>query len=248
MIYNFDNLEFKPINVCNTGHKDGYFQVNGRPYASVAIRINGIGDFNISGKHISTKKGDVFFMPADTPYEVQYSQSEIIVVHLEGCNYSEVENISLCNVQLIEERFHRLLMLWNEHHSINKTKAAIYDILDKIAEDKKTVIRDKEFSSCVAYINSNFQDPELNVDKVCEHGFISASTMQRKFHKYFEMSPKQYLIKLRMNMAFDLLSADELSVSEISLMCGFSDEKYFSRAFKNQYGYSPSQMKKHLMV
>ena len=40
-----------------------------------------------------------------------------------------------------------------------------------------------------------------------------------------------------------LLSDDRLSVKEISLLCGFSDEKYFSRAFKREYGYSPSQLR-----
>ena len=248
MIYNFDGLEFRPISVSGLLHRDGSFEVEGRPYASISVRINGTGEFDVGGKHVSTKRGDVLFMPANTPYRAQYLDSEIIVVHLESCNYFELEGMCLKNSSQIEERFRRLLSLWNERHSVNKTKAVIYDILDRISEDKKTVISDTEFSDCVAYINSHFSDPTLDVDRMCNHGFVSTSTLQRKFHKYFEISPKQYLIRLRMNRALDLLTADELSVREIALACGFSDEKYFSRAFREQYGCSPTQMKKRIMA
>ena len=248
MIYNFDELEFRPISVGNFLHKDGFFDVKARPHASFSIRIRGMGAFEIDGKRIITKEGDVLFIPAYTPYKVEYSGSESIVVHLMECNYPETENISLQNISSIEARFEKLLDTWNEKHSVNQAKSIVYDILERISEDKKIVIKDTAFADCVAYINSHFSDPELDIERICEHGFISVSTLQRKFYEHFETSPKQYLIKLRMNKAMELLIADELSVRGIALACGFSDEKYFSRAFKERYGYPPSQMKKHIRV
>ncbi|MBQ8040550.1 MAG: helix-turn-helix transcriptional regulator [Lachnospiraceae bacterium] len=62
------------------------------------------------------------------------------------------------------------------------------------------------------------------------------------------MSPKQYLIQLRMNRALELLTKNEISVKEISFACGFTDEKYFSRAFKKRYGYPPSQLKNNMII
>lgn len=71
---------------------------------------------------------------------------------------------------------------------------------------------------------------------------MSVSSLQRAFNKYLRVSPEQYLIRLRMNHALNLLTMNELSVKEIAFACGFTDEKYFSRAFKKKYGYSPSQI------
>jgi two-component system response regulator YesN len=51
-----------------------------------------------------------------------------------------------------------------------------------------------------------------------------------------------------MNRALELLIADTLSVREIALMCGFTDEKYFSRAFRNHFGKPPSRMRKNMSV
>jgi transcriptional regulator GlxA family with amidase domain len=51
-----------------------------------------------------------------------------------------------------------------------------------------------------------------------------------------------------MNKALQLLVENRLSVKEISFLCGFSDEKYFSRAFREKYGYPPSQLRDHIVI
>ena len=71
---------------------------------------------------------------------------------------------------------------------------------------------------------------------------------QRAFLQHFGVSPKQYIIKLRMNKALQLLVENKLSVKEISFLCGFSDDKYFSRAFREKYGYPPSQLRNRIVI
>ena len=81
---------------------------------------------------------------------------------------------------------------------------------------------------------------------VSMQGYISVSTLQRKFSEYFAISPMQYLLRLRMSKALELLIANKLPIRDVALACGFSDEKYFSKAFRLRYGYPPSEMKKHV--
>ena len=243
MIYHFDELEFKPISVGAFVHKDGFFEVKARPFASLSLRTKGTGDFEINGKRYTTKAGDIIFIPSYMPYKVEYSSSQSIVAHLIDCNYLEAEYITLqSHSALIENFFQRLLTVWNDRHSVNQAKSVLYEILDAISEDQKKVVADASFAACIAYIHEHFRDPKLDVPRICEHGFISVSSLQRKFKEHFEMSPKQYLIRLRMNRALELLIADELSVREIAYACGFSSEKYFSRAFRQRYGHPPSRL------
>ena len=248
MLYNFDALSFQILTVDRFFHKKGVFDVKARPYAAFSFRISGTGDFEIANKRLVTNPGDVLFIPANMPYRVEYSSGESIVVHLESCNYCEAENFSFQNVTQIEHRFQRLLESWNEQHSVNRAKSIVYDVLDKIADNKKTSIDDTSFARCVRYMDEHFNEPDLDVEAVCRYGFISVSSLQRAFGEYLGMSPKQYLIKLRMNRALELLSENELSVREVSAACGFADEKYFSRAFKKKYGYAPSQLRNHMIV
>jgi AraC-like DNA-binding protein len=159
-----------------------------------------------------------------------------------------VENICLKNSSKINIAFEHLLETWNNQRSINQTKSIIYDILDKMSNDQKMSTSDNAITNCVRYMDARFCDPEVDIETVCSNAFISVSSLQRAFAKYFGMSPKQYLIQLRMNRALELLTENKLSVKEISFACGFTNEKYFSRAFKKKYGYPPSQFRKHIIA
>ena len=248
MIYSFDDLEFKIISIDRFVHKPGVYNIKSRPFAVLSFRMSGEGRFEVDGKNFIARPGDIMFMASDLPYKVEYSSSESIVVHLERCNYYETENISVENVAAMKLLYSHLLESWNEGYSVNKAKSIIYSILESVAKDKKIYGDDSDFAKCVEYMETYFCDVDFSIERICEQGFISASSLQRKFRRHFEMSPKQYLMRLRMNKALELLIQGERSVKEIALSCGFSDEKYFSRAFKSKYGYPPSRIHKNITV
>ena len=248
MIYNFEDLSFRILTIEHFYHKEGFFDVKMRPCASLSFRINGTGVFEIGDKRLTVNKGDVLFIPANTPYKVEYSVSESIVVHFEQCNYYIPESISPQNQSATYVRFQKLLEVWNREHSVNQAKSMIYDILYRVENDSRAMPKDVAFDRCVDYIDKHYFDTKLDVEQICNVGYISVSSLQRAFKEYFGISPKQYIIKLRMNMAVELLMKNELSIAEIASACGFTDEKYFSRAFKNKYGYPPSQLRKHMII
>lgn len=248
MIYNFDRLSFQILTIDRFLHNEGFYNVKARPHAALSFRVSGTGDFKAGDKSFHVKPGDVLFIPADMPYEVEYSVSESIVIHLQSCNYCEAEAFCVENPAEVSLLFLRLLEEWQERHSVNGAKSAVYGILEKIERDKMMSIEETVFARCLRYVDDNFCDPSLDIGAVCNEGFISVSTLQRSFVQHLGMSPMQYVIKLRMDKALRLLMENSLSVKEISLRCGFSDEKYFSRAFKKRYGYPPSRLHDHITI
>lgn len=248
MIYNYDDLSFQILTVDRFYHKKGTFYVKARPYAALSYRESGTGTFKIGGKTFHVKPGDVLFIPADTPYEVEYSVSESIVANLHSCNYLEPEAFELSPRQGISLLFLQMLDEWQRLHSANRGKATVYTVLERIGEYNGVKIENTSFSKCLAYIETHFCDPAFDLDELCNTTFISPSSLHRLFIKHFGISPKQYIIKLRMNKALSLLIEDKLSVKEISFAAGFADEKYFSRAFKSKYGYPPSQLRNNMKM
>ena len=248
MLYNFDDLSFQILTIDRFIHKEGYFHINARPYAALSFRTKGTGSFEMGGKTLFTRQGDVLFIPADMPYEVEYSASESIVANLQLCNYTEPEVFHFKNRAESALLFSQLLESWQSRHSANQAKSALYGILEKIENDQKISEEDTAFVACLQYIEAHFCEPSLDIGSVCEQGFISPSSLQRAFLQRFGVSPKQYIIKLRMNKALQLLIENKRSVKEIAFLCGFSDEKYFSRAFKEKYGYPPSRMRDHIVI
>lgn len=245
MLYNSDDFMFNILTIDRFFHKEGVFDVKARPYAALSFREQGTGTFKISGKIFHTEPGDVLFIPADTPYEVEYSPSKSIVVNMESCAYSSPELFNLHSEGGVALMFALLLDEWDKFPSANRAKATIYSILEKIGEYCSEDAENPALRKCIQYIDANFADSELDIKKVCDVAFLSRSNLYRLFIRRFGMSPKQYIIKQRLNKALKLLVSAELSVKEISTICGFSDDKYFSRIFKEKYGYPPSKLRRN---
>lgn len=69
---------------------------------------------------------------------------------------------------------------------------------------------------------------------------LSASQIERYFHKIFYLTPRQMIIKARLDAASAML-AGSASVTAIALACGYHDHSAFTRQFKATVGMTPSE-------
>jgi AraC-like DNA-binding protein len=70
---------------------------------------------------------------------------------------------------------------------------------------------------------------------------LSRSHYTTLFRRVTGYTPLSYLNLLRMQRAVQLLNTTNLSIKQISDQLGFSDQFYFSRAFRKMHNYSPSE-------
>ena len=73
---------------------------------------------------------------------------------------------------------------------------------------------------------------------------ISESYLKQLFYAKYGVSPKKYMIQLKLNHACELLRLEEYSITQIAEMCNFSDVYFFSRQFKAYMGITPTQFVK----
>ncbi|UCJ09978.1 AraC family transcriptional regulator [Chitinophaga pendula] len=71
----------------------------------------------------------------------------------------------------------------------------------------------------------------------------SLSTFKRDFQKIFLTTPQRWLTGKRLEFAYHLIRDKQLKPSDVYLESGFENFSHFSRAFKSQYGFPPSQLK-----
>ena len=80
---------------------------------------------------------------------------------------------------------------------------------------------------------------------------MCSSDLQRNFFLQFKnaagCSPIQYLIKLRISRAEELLTDTTIPIGEIAGKCGFSDSNYFCKTFHRHTGMSPRQFRQKNM-
>ena len=63
------------------------------------------------------------------------------------------------------------------------------------------------------------------------------------FKQQFSFGIHEYVQKVRMDKAKELLDDSALKIQDISEMLGYKDKNYFSKAFRNYYGCSPSEFR-----
>jgi two-component system, sensor histidine kinase ChiS len=120
---------------------------------------------------------------------------------------------------------------------------------------KATVIKPSEVTSIsvdqeflekiVKIIETHFEDEQFSVEILAEHVKMSISQLNRKLKALIDQPPGQMIRSFRLQRAADLLEKNAGTVSEICFKVGFSDNAYFSRAFKKQFGVSPSEYLDH---
>ncbi|OQP42999.1 hypothetical protein A4H97_12695 [Niastella yeongjuensis] len=79
--------------------------------------------------------------------------------------------------------------------------------------------------------------------KFAELSGRSLSTFQRDMRKAFGMNAQAWLLKRRLEAAYNLMTTKQVAPVDLYLDLGFEDISHFSRSFKRQYGVSPSSLK-----
>lgn len=82
---------------------------------------------------------------------------------------------------------------------------------------------------------------DWTLDDLTTIAHMSRSNLMRVFRKAAGQTPIEYLIRLRIQKAMDLLRNTGLTVTEIALESGFNDSNYFTRQFKKAQHQSPTQ-------
>ena len=91
----------------------------------------------------------------------------------------------------------------------------------------------------IGYIQAHFRE-KLTLDDIAAQANISRSSCLNCFRRVLGMSPMEYVIGQRVERALHLLDSRDLSVAEISDLCGFGDPSYFGKAFRKRTGLTPS--------
>lgn len=92
-------------------------------------------------------------------------------------------------------------------------------------------------------VNDNIDDPDFGVEQLAGLMGMSRIHLNRKLKAESIASPSALLKEARMKLASRLIRENTLSMAEISSKCGFATPSYFSTAFKDFYGVTPSEYK-----
>lgn len=114
--------------------------------------------------------------------------------------------------------------------------------MQKKPSESRTDISNLYFQKASEYIRNNYAYP-IQISDVAHYVGIDRSYLYRIFMEHENTSPKQYLLKHRLQMAAQLLCSS-CTITEAALSCGFRDAPSFCNYFRQGTGYTPKEFRK----
>jgi signal transduction histidine kinase/ligand-binding sensor domain-containing protein/CheY-like chemotaxis protein len=143
-----------------------------------------------------------------------------------------------------EELFIRLEKLRELRQALKARYAGGGQVFQEIARQKTPGPDDAFLQKLIRTVQDRLDDPQLGVNDLCRAARLSNTQVNRKLKALVGKTPSQFIRLIRLQRAVELLESSEMNVSEVAYAVGFSDPNYFSRAFSEEFGYPPSEIRK----
>lgn len=95
----------------------------------------------------------------------------------------------------------------------------------------------------ISFIYQNYNQP-ITLKDIADSAHVSPRTCSNIFQHYLSISPINYLIRFRLEIACILLETTNDSIDSISRNCGFESSAYFTKQFKAHYNTTPTKYRK----
>lgn len=233
----------------------------------ITYAVDGEGKASANNLELNLKKGDCFIsIDGDThsisanqenPLRFKFlafstidgNESELYVKHI----YKYLQERRKINVPSLNERFLRIFeelengLIFSSQAIGNEITCILIDVIRALEEktNKRYPVKISNDNVLVFYIVSFIDKNVMHIKNLyeLENEFnYSYNYMSAVFKKIMNLSINEYFIKVKMNLAKELL-ADGLSVTEVSEKLNYSSVHTFSRSFKTIFGQSPIEFK-----
>ncbi|WP_310186704.1 response regulator [Bacillus sp. 3255] len=175
-----------------------------------------------------------------------------------GC-YLQIQSIIIAIVNTIHElagadfvhfKGHDIVLQdMNRFKTLDDIEAWLNTICNEaisyIAEQRKDQSK-MQVLKVVEYIENHYANENLTVDEICRYVHLSKSYFSTVFKQHKEYSIMEFVTRVRIESAKNLLQQTSLKSYEVALKVGYSDPQYFSVLFKKHTGATPTEFRDKL--
>lgn len=130
-----------------------------------------------------------------------------------------------------------------KNREIIKQKYMNLNYVSELRSSQQNNIDDEFLIKLSKVINENLSNPELNIDFLTDKMAMSRTSLYNKIKALTGIGANDYINRIRIEKAVQLLTNTQLSITEISEEVGFSYQRYFSTVFKQIKGVTPTQFR-----
>jgi signal transduction histidine kinase/ligand-binding sensor domain-containing protein/AraC-like DNA-binding protein len=140
------------------------------------------------------------------------------------------------NFEILNVKIRNLIALnQNLKHAYSKQLQVVPTEIEIQSDDEKLLTR------IAHYIEVNIDSPDLSVEELSKHVFMSRGSLYNKIVEMTGETPVEFIRSIKLKKAAALLEKSDMKIAQIGYVVGFSSPNYFARAFKAKYNLSPSE-------
>jgi AraC-like DNA-binding protein len=227
------------------------------PWVVVELVIRGEGTLELDGRRCALHPGSLFCYGSSTSLRITTDPARPFLKYFVGFTGSEAPRASARGAlrlgevrdalypEELQQILDRVIAEGNRKSPASSTIANDYlriflHKLDESSGDAAETSRGLEgYLRAKRYLEQSFLRLPRTEDAARELG-MAPETLCRLFQHYSRTSPHQFVLRLRVNLAIDLLLGTTLLVKEVAQQAGFEDPFHFSRVFRKLQGMSPA--------
>lgn len=247
------------INSCDCqklfGINAGSCRKNGRKDYHILYIAHGVCYLTVDGREVSVEKNSmVIFLPGQPQIYRFKAEDNSVSYYIHFCGtYCEklLKELGLYGRQIvplgaqtkIESRFEELIREFHTKRPFyeQNCRGILINLLASAARSASDVCAGaaNQLIYRICTIMHKNYDQNISVGAYAAMLHISVGRFTHIFTHTMGISPKQYLLRLKMEHAAELLANTDLSVAQVAELVGISDGNYFSRIFKKHTGHPP---------
>jgi YesN/AraC family two-component response regulator len=139
---------------------------------------------------------------------------------------------------LLKETLERAVKKYKEEALARRSSSTVSSVetipVPGESKDTSSMVKIEEF------LRANFQQ-EITLQEIADRFFLSREHISRKFKQEYHETITDYVTRIRMEKAKELLANPGLKIYEIAYHIGYQNEKYFSKVFKKFFGMTPNE-------
>jgi AraC-like DNA-binding protein len=128
-----------------------------------------------------------------------------------------------------------------------QTKKVLFELFSCLASDLPGLGEAQYAPSLAArvkfYLDAMYSE-QLQISDVAQYFHVHPNHLSRAFQREFGIAPKQYLQKIKLEKAAQMLRSTDMPISLIAASLGFEDQHAFSKTFKKHWSLSPLDYRK----